>query len=148
MKTYTAKPADIQASEAWHLIDAEGQTLGRLATVIANLLRGKHKPLYTPHMDCGDFVVVVNADKVQVSGKKFEDKLYRHHTGYLGNLKTATYRQLMEKFPTQPLEKAVWGMLQHNKLGRAQMKKLKLYAGSEHPHAAQQPQAFELEGAN
>lgn len=148
MKTYTAKPADIQASEAWHLIDAEGQTLGRLATTIANLLRGKHKPLYTPHMDCGDFVVVINAEKVKIGGRKYEDKLYRHHTGYLGNLKTVTFRQLIEKHPTQPLEKAIWGMLQHNTLGRNQLKKLKLYAGSEHPHAAQQPKPYTLEGAN
>jgi large subunit ribosomal protein L13 len=140
MKTYSARPDDID--QKWHLIDAEGQTMGRLATQIADLIRGKHKPMYTPHMDCGDFVVVINASKIKVSGNKFEDKIYYHHTGYVGNLKKISFRDLLAKDPTAPLEKAVWGMLPHNKLGRAQMKKLKLHAGAEHPHVAQQPEPF------
>ncbi len=142
MKTYSAKPLEVQ--RAWHLIDAEGQTLGRLAVVIANLLRGKHKPQYTPHVDTGDFVVVINAEKVKVSGKKETDKMYHHHTGYIGGLKTTNFKDLMEKDPRRPLEKAVKGMLQHNTLGDAQFQKLKVYAGSEHPHAAQNPVKYEL----
>lgn len=139
-KTFSAKQDDIQ--RAWWIVDAEGQTLGRLATIIANLLRGKTKPQYTPHIDSGDFVVVVNADKIQVTGKKFTDKKYYHHTGYLGNLKVASFKELLEKHPTRAIEKAVWGMLPHNSLGRQQITKLKVYAGAEHPHDAQKPAEY------
>ncbi len=137
MKTYSAKPREVEAT--WYLIDAEGKTLGRLATIIANLLRGKDKPEYTPHVDVGSFVIVINADKIVVSGKKYTDKLYNHHTGFPGGLRTISFKDMMDKHPTRALMKAVKGMLPHNKLGAAQLKKLKLYAGSEHPHQAQQP---------
>lgn len=144
MKTYSAKPLEVERK--WWIIDAEGKTLGRLASLVANLLRGKHKPQYTPHIDTGDFVVVINADKIKVSGKKQSDKLYRHHTGYPGGLKTLTFEQMMEKHPTRAIEKAVWGMIPHNRLGRQLITKLKVYAGSEHPHEAQKPETYtELE---
>lgn len=143
MKTYSAKPLEVERK--WYLIDAEGEILGRLATKIANILRGKNKPEYTPHVDTGDFVVVINADKIQVSGKKETDKIYYHHTGYPGGLKSASFKELMEKNPTMALEKAVKGMLPHNTLGDEQFQKLKLYAGSEHPHAAQKPITIEKE---
>lgn len=136
-KTYSAKPLEVERK--WYLIDAEGEILGRLATKIATILRGKNKPEYTPHVDTGDFVIVINADKVVVTGKKETDKKYYRHSGYPGGLKVATFRELMEKNPTLALEKAVKGMLPHNTLGDEQFQKLKLYAGSEHPHAAQQP---------
>ena len=139
-KTYSAKPLEVERD--WWIIDAEGKTLGRLATEIANILRGKNKPQYTPHIDTGDFVVVVNADKFRLSGKKRQQKVYRHHTMYPGGLKEMSVRAMLEKFPTRPLEKAVWGMLPHNTLGREQIRKLKLYAGTEHPHAAQQPKEY------
>ena len=140
MKTYSAKPLELERK--WWLIDAEGQTLGRLSTLIANLLRGKHKPQYTTHVDTGDFVVVVNADKIKVTGKKLEQKLYRHHTGYIGGLKTIVLKDLLEKHPTRALEKAVWGMLPHNRLGRQQIQKLKIYATAEHPHEAQKVEKY------
>jgi len=144
MKTYSAKPREVEAK--WYLIDASGKTLGRLASVIANILRGKHKPQYTPHVDTGDFVIVVNADKIQVSGKKTTDKIYYHHTGYPQGLRSISFKDMMEKHPTRALEKAVKGMLPHNTLGDEQLKKLKIYAGSEHPHQAQQPVEYkELE---
>ncbi len=144
MKTYSAKPLEVERK--WWIIDAEGKTLGRLASLAANLLRGKHKPQYTPHIDTGDFVVVINAEKIKVSGKKQTDKLYRHHTGYPGGLKTLTFEQMMEKHPTRAVEKAVWGMIPHNRLGRQLITKLKVYAGSEHPHEAQKPETYtELE---
>jgi large subunit ribosomal protein L13 len=143
MKTYSAKPHEVEKN--WYLIDAEGQTLGRLATEIANILRGKNKPEYTPHIDTGDFVVVVNADKVVITGKKASDKFYWRHSGYPGGFKTITYEKLMEKHPTRALEKAVKGMLPHNTLGRTQFLKLKVYAGPEHPHQAQQPVVYNLE---
>ena len=137
MKTYSAKPLEFERK--WYLIDAEGQILGRLATVIADILRGKNKPEFTPNVDTGDFVIVINADKIQVSGKKETDKKYYHHTGYPGGLKVASFKELMEKDPTKALEKAVKGMLPHTTLGRQQFNKLNIYAGSEHPHAAQKP---------
>lgn len=140
MKTYSAKPLEVERK--WWMIDAEGMTLGRLASLVANLLRGKHKPQYTPHIDTGDFVVIINAAKVKVSGKKRTDKLYRHHTGYPGGLKTLTFEQLMEKHPTRAIEKAVWGMIPHNRLGRQLITKLKVYAGPEHPHEAQNPEIY------
>ena len=143
MKTYSAKPLEVERK--WYVIDAEGKTLGRLATVCANLLRGKTKPNYTPNVDTGDFVIVINADKIQVSGKKETDKIYYHHTGYPGGLKSIAFKDLMEKDPTKAIEKAVKGMLPHNTLGAQQFTKLKVYAGAEHPHAAQQPEVYEME---
>lgn len=144
MKTYSAKPLEVERK--WYLIDAEGEILGRLATKIANILRGKNKPEYTPHVDTGDFVVVINAEKIKVTGKKETDKIYYHHTGYPGGLKSASFNELMAKDPTLALEKAVKGMLPHNTLGDEQFQKLKIYAGSEHPHAAQQPIMVEKGG--
>ncbi len=137
MKTYSAKPQEVERK--WYLIDATDKTLGRLAVQIANLLRGKHKPQYTPHVDTGDFVVVINVENIKVSGKKETDKIYYHHTGYPGGLKSINFRALMEKDPKLALEKAVKGMLQHNTLGAEQFNKLKVYVGNEHPHAAQKP---------
>lgn len=140
-KTYSAKPLEVERK--WYLIDAEGEILGRLATKIANILRGKSKPEYTPNVDTGDFVIVINAEKIQVTGKKETDKIYYHHTGYPGGLKSASFKELMEKNATLALEKAVKGMLPHNTLGDEQFQKLKIYAGSEHPHTAQKPIVIE-----
>jgi large subunit ribosomal protein L13 len=142
MKTTTVKPGEVQRD--WYLVDAEGKTLGRLATQIADTLRGKRKPSYTPHVDTGDFVVVVNAEKIQVTGKKLDDKMVRWHTGYPGGLKERTLREQLERRPTEVIRKAVKGMLPKNKLASAQITKLKVYAGPEHPHAAQQPKRLEL----
>lgn len=144
MKTYSAKPREVEAK--WYLIDAEGQTLGRLASLVANILRGKHKPQFTPHVDTGDFVIVINAEKIKVSGKKETDKIYYHHTGYPAGLRSISYRDMMEKHPTRALEKAIKGMLPHTSLGDSQFQKLKIYAGADHPHQAQQPVEYkELE---
>ena len=143
MKTYSAKPLEVERK--WYLIDAEGQILGRLATTIADILRGKNKPEFTPNVDTGDFVIVINADKIQVTGKKETDKKYYHHTGYPGGLKVRSFRELMDKDPRKALEKAVKGMLPHTTLGRQQFNKLNVYAGSEHPHAAQKPVVYERE---
>lgn len=137
MKTYSAKPLEVERK--WYVIDAEGKTLGRLAVLAADLLRGKKKPQYTPNVDTGDFVIIINAAKITVSGKKETDKKYYHHTGFPGGLKCTSFRELMEKDPTKALEKAIKGMLPHNTLGQEQFNKLKVYAGSEHPHAAQKP---------
>jgi large subunit ribosomal protein L13 len=142
MKTYLA-PID-EIDKKWHVVDAEGKVLGRLATEIASRLRGKHKPTYCTFMDNGDFVVVVNAEKIRLTGKKMDEKLYHHHTGFMGGLKTATAKEMMEKKPTEIIRLAVQGMLPKNSLGRAQLKKLKIYAGTEHPHTAQQPTILEL----
>lgn len=142
MRTYSPKPADI--TRQWHVIDAEDVVLGRLSVQAATLLRGKHKPTFAPHMDCGDFVIVVNADKVSLSGNKREDKLAYRHSGFPGGLKSIAYGDLIDKDPRKAVEKAVWGMLPKNRLGRQLIKKLKVYAGPEHPHAAQQPQPFEI----
>lgn len=142
-KTYSAKPLEVERK--WYLIDAEGEILGRLATKVANILRGKNKPEYTPHVDTGDFVIIINAEKIQVTGKKETDKKYYRHSGYPGGLKVASFKELMEKNPAAAVEKAVKGMLPHNTLGDEQFQKLKVYAGSEHPHAAQQPIAIEKE---
>lgn len=137
MKTYSAKPLEVERK--WYLIDAEGVTLGRLATLAANVLRGKNKPQFTPHVDTGDFIIVINADKIKVTGKKETDKMYYSHTGYPGGFKAVAFKDLMEKNPCAAVEKAVKGMLPHSTLGRQQFTKLKVYAGSEHPHAAQNP---------
>jgi large subunit ribosomal protein L13 len=141
MKTYSAKPGEI--TREWYLVDAEGKTLGRLATQIADTLRGKRKPQYTPHVDTGDFVVVVNAEKIAVTGKKLEDKLYYRHSGYPGGLRSRPLRDELERRPTEVLRKAVKGMLPRNRLARAQLGKLKIYAGPEHPHAAQNPEPLQ-----
>jgi large subunit ribosomal protein L13 len=135
MKTYSVKAKDIE--RRWHVIDASGQTLGKLATQVANLLMGKHKPMYTPHMDTGDFVIVVNATKVKVTGKKPKQKIYYRHSGYPGGIKAETYEELMAAHPTRVIGHAVKGMLPHNRLGRAMYKKLKVYTGDSHPHQAQ-----------
>lgn len=137
MKTISAKEADIQRD--WYVIDAQGQTLGRLATRTATILRGKHKPLYTPHVDCGDYVIIINAEKVHVTGQKMSQKKYYRHSGYPGGLKEISLRDQLQKFPERVLESAVRGMLPKNRLGRQMFKKLKIYAGSSHPHQAQQP---------
>ncbi len=140
MKTYSAKTGEI--TREWYVVDAEGKTLGRLATQIADRLRGKGKPQFTPHIDTGDFVVVVNAEKVAVTGKKLDTKTYYRHSGYPGGLKTRSLREQLERRPTEVLRKAVWGMLPHTKLGRRQITKLKIYTGPDHPHVAQEPRPF------
>ncbi len=142
MKTYTAKPNEVTRN--WLIVDAEGQTLGRMATVIATRLRGKHKAEYTPHVDTGDYVVVINADKVQVTGNKATDKMYHAHSGFPGGLKSISFEKLQERAPERVIKLAVKGMLPRTPLGRAMFKKLKVYAGAEHPHTAQQPQALQL----
>ncbi len=142
MRSYMARPQEVERK--WHVIDAEDKTLGRLASEIARILRGKNKPQYTPHVDTGDFVVVVNADRVKVSGRKAEQKLYRRHTGYPGGLRETSYEQMMDRKPTEILHKAVWGMIPKTRLGRKQFKKLKIYAGPEHPHEAQRPEPYEV----
>jgi large subunit ribosomal protein L13 len=142
VKTFSAKPQDIERK--WFVVDAQGQTLGRLATRIATVLRGKHKPVYTPHVDCGDYVIVVNADKIHVTGQKLEQKTYYRHSGYPGGLRQVTLRRQLQVHPDRVIEAAVRGMLPHNRLGRKMFKKLKVYAGPMHPHEAQQPTAMEL----
>lgn len=140
MATKMAKKGEIE--KRWHLVDANGKTLGRLASRIATLLRGKHKPIFTPHVDTGDFVIVVNADKVSLTGKKWKEKLYIHHSGYPGGFKSMNAEQLREKSPTRLITMAVQGMLPKNKMGRRLLKKLKVYSGEKHPHEAQQPEVF------
>ncbi len=142
MKTYSPKIGDIE--KKWYVIDAEGQVLGRLASKVATILRGKHKPIWAPHMDVGDFVIVVNADKIRLTGRKTEQKVYYRHSRYPGGLKSIQYDRMMAKRPEFVLEQAVKGMLPHNKLGRQMFKKLKLYASPDHPHTAQQPEKLEL----
>ncbi|MGA8047731.1 MAG: 50S ribosomal protein L13 [Dermatophilaceae bacterium] len=142
MRTYTPKPGDI--TREWHVIDATDVVLGRLATHAATLLRGKHKPTFAPHIDTGDFVIIINADKVALTGAKAEQKRAYRHSGFPGGLKSQTYAELLAKSPEKAVEKAVRGMLPKNSLGRQQLTKLKVYAGAEHPHAAQQPKPFEI----
>lgn len=142
MKTYLAPVNEIE--KKWYVVDAENKVLGRLATEIASRLRGKHKPTFSPFMDNGDFIIVTNADKIILTGNKMDDKKYYRHTGYMGGIKEASAKELLEKHPTQLVAKAVKGMLPKNKLGRAQLKKLKVYAGATHPHAAQQPEALDI----
>ncbi|MFN2616230.1 MAG: 50S ribosomal protein L13 [Thermoleophilaceae bacterium] len=143
MKTYVATPAD--RDRRWVVLDADGQTLGRLATRVADALRGKRKPEYTPHIDVGDFVVVVNAEKISVTGNKRQEKLYYRHSGYPGGLRSRTLEEMLDRRPEEVLRLAVKGMLPRTRLGRAQLRKLKVYAGPEHPHAAQQPEPMEVE---
>ncbi len=142
MKTVSTRPEDVDRS--WFVVDAENKTLGRLATEIAARLRGKHKPEYTPHVDTGDYIVVVNADKVRVTGNKYNDKMYYRHSGYPGGIKEMNFKDMQDRHPERIIEKAVKGMLPKNPLGRAMFKKLKVYAGAEHPHTAQQPQSLEI----
>ncbi len=142
MTTVSTKPAEVRRD--WFVVDADGKTLGRLSTEIAHRLRGKHKPEYTPHVDTGDYIVVVNAEKIRVTGNKLKDKMYHHHTGYIGNLKSISLEKLLAKAPERVIESAVKGMLPKNSLGRAMYKKLKVYAGPEHQHSAQQPQALDI----
>ncbi len=142
MKTVSTRPQDVDRT--WFVVDAENKTLGRLATEIAHRLRGKHKPEYTPHVDTGDYIVVVNAEKVRVTGNKFNDKMYYRHSGYPGGIKEMNFKDMQDRHPERIVEKAVKGMLPKNPLGRAMFKKLKVYSGAEHPHAAQQPQPLEI----
>ncbi len=142
MKTFSAKPSEVKRD--WYLVDATGKTLGRLASEIARRLRGKHKPVYTPHVDTGDYIVVINAEKVHVSGSKATDKTYYRHTGYPGGIKSLTFDKLIQRAPERVIETAVKGMLPRNPLGRAMFRKLKVYAGAEHKHAAQQPQRLDI----
>ncbi|MGD1990136.1 MAG: 50S ribosomal protein L13 [Chromatiales bacterium] len=142
MTTVSTKPADVRRD--WYVVDADGKTLGRLATEIARRLRGKHKPEYTPHVDTGDYIVVINAEKIRVTGNKLQQKMYHHHTGYIGNLKSITLEKQLQKAPERVIETAVRGMMPKNKLGRAMFKKLRVYAGNEHQHTAQQPIALDI----
>ena len=143
MKTYIAKPESVERS--WYIIDAADKVLGRVATEVARRLRGKHKPEYTPHVDTGDYIVILNADKIRVTGNKKTDKIYYRHTGYPGGLKSVTFDKLQAKFPERIIEKAVKGMLPKGPLGREMYRKLKVYAGTEHPHAAQQPEILNID---
>ena len=142
MKTFSAKPGEI--NQDWFVVDAADKTLGRLASEIAHRLRGKHKPEYTPHVDTGDYIVVINAEKIRVTGAKAKDKLYHHHTGYPGGIKSISFEKLIDKAPERVIQGAVKGMLPRNPLGRAMFRKLKVYAGTEHPHTAQQPQVLNV----
>jgi large subunit ribosomal protein L13 len=142
MKSYMARPLEVERK--WYVVDAEGKHLGRLATEIVRVLRGKNKPQYTPHVDVGDFVVVVNADRVSVTGRKAEQRVYRRHSGYPGGMKETSYEQMLARKPTEVLRKAVYGMMPKTRLARKQFKKLKIYAGPEHPHSAQDPQTLEV----
>jgi large subunit ribosomal protein L13 len=142
MKSYMARPLEVERK--WYVVDAEGKHLGRLATEIVRVLRGKNKPQYTPHVDVGDFVVVVNADRVAVTGRKAQQRVYRRHSGYPGGMKETSYEQMLARKPTEVLRKAVYGMMPKTRLARKQFKKLKIYAGPEHPHLAQDPQTLEV----
>ena len=147
MKTYSAKPGDIE--RRWFVIDAEGVVLGRLASIVATRLRGKHKPMYTPHMDCGDHIVIINADKVQLTGNKLADKTYYRHTGYPGGIRSTTAGRILDgKHPERVIEKAVQRMIPKGPLGRQVLRKLKVYAGAEHPHEAQQPEFLDVAAIN
>lgn len=142
MKSYIAKPHEVERK--WYVVDAEGKTLGRMASEVASVLRGKHKPTYTPHVDTGDFVIIINADKVVLTGKKLDQKKFRWHTGYVGHLRERTYRQMMDAKPEKVVFEAVKGMLPHNSLGRQMVKKLRVYRGAEHDHAAQKPEILDI----
>ena len=142
MKTFTVKAGEIE--RRWYVVDAQGKTLGRLATQIARILRGKHKPIFTPHLDVGDYVIVINAEKIHVTGKKLDTKMYYRYSGYRGGLKSVVLSEQLQKHPDRVIRHAVRGMLPKNRLGRAMLKKLKIYAGDKHPHAAQRPEPLEL----
>lgn len=142
MSTYVTKPTEVQRE--WYVVDAQGKTLGRLATEIARVLRGKHKPIFQPNIDTGDFVIVVNCDKVVVTGNKMDDKFYARHSGYPGGFKSVTLREQMQQHPDRVIQEAVWGMLPHTRLGRQQIRKLKIYRRADHPHAAQKPKPLEV----
>ncbi len=142
MKTYATKPEDIE--RRWWVVDAEGKILGRLASEVAKILRGKHKPYFAPYLDTGDYVIVINAAKIRVTGKKLDDKTYYRHSGYPGGLRSTTLAEMLKKRPTRVIRLAVWGMLPHNRLGRAMMRKLKIYEGESHPHRAQNPRPLEF----
>lgn len=142
MKTYVAKPHEIERK--WYVVDAEGQVLGRLAAQVAAILKGKHKPIYTPHVDTGDHVVIINAEKVHLTGNKLQGKKYYRHSGYVGGIKATTAGELLKRHPERVIERAVRGMIPHNRLGRQMIKKLKVYAGPNHPHQAQMPENLEL----
>ena len=142
MKSFIAKPAEVERK--WYVVDADGKTLGRLASEVASVLRGKNKPTFTPHVDCGDYVIVINAEKVAVPGKKRAEKIYKKHTGYPGGLREITFDKLQQKKPEEIIRHAVKGMLPDGKLGRQMFKKLKVYAGAEHPHTAQKPETLEI----
>jgi large subunit ribosomal protein L13 len=144
MSTFMAKPAEV--AKKWYVIDAEGKALGRLASEVARILRGKHKPIFTPHVDTGDYVIIINAEKVILTGKKLQQKQYIRHSGYPGGLKVIPYEKLLKERPELAIEKAVKGMLPHNRLGRAQLRKLNIYKGKEHPHTAQKPDIWEFTG--
>lgn len=147
MNTYATKPSDIERK--WYVVDAQGVVLGRMAAQIAKILRGKHKPSYSPNLDCGDYVIVINADKVKLTGKKLTDKVYYRHTGYVGGIKSTTAGKILDgRFPGRVIEKAVERMISRNSLGRQQMTKLKVYAGTEHPHTAQNPEVLDIAGMN
>ena len=141
-KTYVTKPADVERN--WFVVDAEGKTLGRLASEVARILRGKHKPVFSPSVDAGDYVIVVNAKKIRVTGRRMDQKVYYHHSGYMGGLSEITLRDQLDRYPNRVIESAVKGMLPKNRLGRQMIKKLKVYAGPEHPHQAQQPVELEI----
>lgn len=142
MKSFVAKPLELERK--WYVVDAEGKTLGRLSSEVAKVLRGKHKPIFTPHVDCGDYVIIINADKIVLTGKKLEQKKFRWHTGYIGHLRERSYKELMAKKPEFVVEQAIKGMLPKNSLGRDMFRKLKVYSGTEHGHEAQKPEALEL----
>jgi large subunit ribosomal protein L13 len=144
-KTYVAKPTEVQAGQTWYVVDAEGETLGRLASKVARVIMGKHKPMYTPNLDCGDYVVVVNASKVRVTGNRLDEKMYYRHSMHTGSaIKAVPLRTVLERKPERAIRQAVWGMIPHGALGRRMITKLKVYGGGEHPHAAQNPQKLEL----
>lgn len=142
MKTYLPKPGEVERK--WYVVDAKGKTLGRLASQIAGILRGKHKPIYSPHVDTGDFVIVINAAEVQLTGKKRQQKMFRYHTGYPGGLKEISYEKLLKEKPEKAIYEAVWGMIPHNRLGRKIIKKLRVYRGPDHRHHAQKPEKLDL----
>lgn len=142
MRTYVPKAGEVQRE--WYIVDAAGQTLGRLATRIATVLRGKHKPQFSPHLDTGDFVIVINADQVALTGRKRQQKVYYHHTGYMGGLRAVPFEKMIVSQPARVIRFAVWGMLPHNRMGRAMLRKLKVYAGPQHPHQAQQPKPLDV----
>lgn len=143
-KTYMAKPEEVRASQTWYVVDAEGKTLGRLASQVAKIIAGKHKPNYSPHVDCGDYVVVVNASKIRVTGNKMTEKMYVRHSLYTGGFKEAVLRDELQRKPERVIKQAVWGMIPKGRLGRKMIKKLKVYRGGEHEHAAQKPKALEI----